>query len=59
MIINPTPELVKHYEETEKADAQKAEWAKLVHEQTVTKDGHHVELAANIGTPKDLEGVIE
>ncbi|MGE7760859.1 phosphoenolpyruvate--protein phosphotransferase [Peribacillus sp. NPDC097895] len=56
--INPTPELVKRYEEEQEAYAmQKAEWAKLVHEQTVTKDGHHVELAANIGTPKDLEGV--
>ncbi|MFB6802770.1 phosphoenolpyruvate--protein phosphotransferase [Peribacillus butanolivorans] len=56
--INPTPELVKRYEEAQDAYAlQKAEWAKLVHEQTVTQDGHHVELAANIGTPKDLEGV--
>ena len=56
--INPTPELVKRYEEEQEDYAlQKAEWAKLVHEQTVTKDGHHVELAANIGTPKDLEGV--
>ncbi|WP_285766425.1 phosphoenolpyruvate--protein phosphotransferase [Peribacillus sp. SI8-4] len=56
--INPTPELVKRYEEQQVAYAnQKAEWAKLVHEKTVTKDGHHVELAANIGTPKDLEGV--
>ncbi|CAH0202587.1 Phosphoenolpyruvate-protein phosphotransferase [Peribacillus sp. Bi96] len=56
--INPTPELVKRYEEEQVSYAmQKAEWAKLVHEQTVTKDGHHVELAANIGTPKDLEGV--
>ncbi|MGE7120339.1 phosphoenolpyruvate--protein phosphotransferase [Peribacillus sp. NPDC046944] len=56
--INPTPELVQQYEEMQKKYAlQKAEWAKLVHEQTVTKDGHQVELAANIGTPKDLEGV--
>ncbi|MGW8425777.1 phosphoenolpyruvate--protein phosphotransferase [Peribacillus simplex] len=56
--INPTPKLVKRYEEEQEAYAmQKAEWAKLVHEQTVTNDGHHVELAANIGTPKDLDGV--
>ncbi|MGE7602203.1 phosphoenolpyruvate--protein phosphotransferase [Peribacillus sp. NPDC097675] len=56
--INPTPELVKRYEEIQKNYAlQKAEWAKLVHEETVTKDGHQVELAANIGTPKDLQGV--
>ena len=25
----------------------------------LTKDGHHVELAANIGTPKDVKGVID
>lgn len=39
--------------------AQKAEWAKLVNEPTVSKDGHHVELAANIGTPDDVKGVLE
>ncbi|MFJ7747287.1 phosphoenolpyruvate--protein phosphotransferase [Peribacillus sp. NPDC097295] len=56
--INPTAELLKRYEEIQKNYAlQKAEWAKLVHEETVTKDGHQVELAANIGTPKDLQGV--
>ncbi|PLS16482.1 phosphoenolpyruvate--protein phosphotransferase [Bacillus sp. M6-12] len=57
--INPTPELVKEYEQKQVAyEAQKAEWAKLVNEKTVSADGHHVELAANIGTPKDLKGVI-
>jgi phosphotransferase system enzyme I (PtsI) len=30
----------------------------LVDEKTTTADGHHVELAANIGTPEDLERVI-
>jgi len=58
--INPTPELVKAYEQV-KADyeAQKAEWAKLVNEKTMTADGHEVELGANIGTPKDLKGALE
>lgn len=56
--INPTPEAVKEYqEEQQKYEEQKAEWAKLVHEKTVSADGHHVELAANIGTPKDLTSV--
>lgn len=36
---------------------QKAEWEKLKDAATVTADGKHIELAANIGTPKDLEGV--
>jgi phosphotransferase system enzyme I (PtsI) len=58
--INPTPEAVAEYEEEHrKFEEQKAEWAKLVNEKSVSADGHHVELAANIGTPKDLKGVIE
>lgn len=57
--INPTPEVIAEYEnEMQKYEEQKAEWAKLVNEKTVSADGHHVELAANIGTPKDLEGVV-
>ncbi|GKU82307.1 phosphoenolpyruvate--protein phosphotransferase [Niallia sp. NCCP-28] len=57
--INPTPEIVASYEKTAaQYEEQKAEWAKLVNEKTVSADGVHVELAANIGTPNDLEGVI-
>ncbi|AYA75223.1 phosphoenolpyruvate--protein phosphotransferase [Bacillus sp. Y1] len=57
--INPTAEEVERFKSEHAAfEAQKAEWAKLVNEQTVTSDGHHVELAANIGTPKDLKGVV-
>ncbi|AZU61342.1 phosphoenolpyruvate--protein phosphotransferase [Neobacillus mesonae] len=56
--INPTPELVEQYRQVhQEYENQKAEWAKLVNESTVSKDGHHVELAANIGTPNDLKGV--
>ncbi|MBO0962651.1 phosphoenolpyruvate--protein phosphotransferase [Neobacillus sp. MM2021_6] len=58
--INPTPELVAEYRKVhEDYEVQKAEWAKLVNEPTITNDGHRVELAANIGTPKDLKGVME
>ncbi|HJF32059.1 MAG TPA: phosphoenolpyruvate--protein phosphotransferase [Sporosarcina psychrophila] len=57
--INPTSEVIATYEnEQVKFEQQKAEWAKLVNEKTTTADKHHVELAANIGTPEDLEGVI-
>lgn len=57
--INPTPEVIEKYKsEHEAFESQKAEWAKLVNEKSYSADGHHVELAANIGTPKDLEGVI-
>ncbi|WP_413301627.1 phosphoenolpyruvate--protein phosphotransferase [Bacillus sp. 1P10SD] len=58
--INPTPELVEQYRKAhEEYEVQKAEWAKLVNEPTISADDHHVELAANIGTPKDLKGVKE
>ncbi|MEI5905940.1 phosphoenolpyruvate--protein phosphotransferase [Bacillus spongiae] len=56
--INPTNEIIQKYEEiNKKYEQQKLEWAKLVNEKTVSADGHHVELAANIGTPNDLDGV--
>ena len=59
VIINPSADQVSQYEEVAKAyEAQKAEWAKLKNEKTVSKDGQHVELAANIGTPNDVEGVL-
>ncbi|MEH7012985.1 phosphoenolpyruvate--protein phosphotransferase [Neobacillus niacini] len=58
--INPTPELVEEYRNIhQQYEAQKIEWAKLVNEKTVSADDHHVELAANIGTPNDLKGVME
>ncbi|CAM3761302.1 phosphoenolpyruvate--protein phosphotransferase [Mesobacillus thioparans] len=58
--FNPTPEVLEAYKKVqEDYEKQKAEWAKLVNEKSVTADGHHVELAANIGTPKDLKGVVE
>jgi phosphotransferase system enzyme I (PtsI) len=59
VIVNPTEEIIAQYKR-KKADfeAQKGEWAKLVNEKTMSADGHHVELAANIGTPNDVKGVI-
>jgi phosphoenolpyruvate-protein phosphotransferase (PTS system enzyme I) len=58
--INPTTELVEKYQKIHADyEIQKAEWAKLVNEKTLSADNHHVELAANIGTPKDLKGVHE
>jgi len=56
--INPTQEVIKQYRKVAADyELQKAEWAKLVNEQTISADGQHVELAANIGTPNDLKGV--
>ncbi|MGM0873375.1 MAG: phosphoenolpyruvate--protein phosphotransferase [Bacillota bacterium] len=60
VIIDPSSEVIAQFEEKKaKYEVQKAEWAKLVNEPTVSKDGQHVELAANIGTPEDVKGVLE
>ncbi|NUK28916.1 phosphoenolpyruvate--protein phosphotransferase [Parageobacillus sp. VR-IP] len=60
VVVNPTPDVLAHYEEKRaRYEAQREEWAKLVNEKTVTSDGYHVELAANIGTPDDVKGVLE
>ncbi|MDN6626738.1 MAG: phosphoenolpyruvate--protein phosphotransferase [Pisciglobus halotolerans] len=58
VIIHPEDSDIKEYQK--KADdfsLLKAEWDKLKDEETVTADGKHVDLAANIGAPKDLETV--
>ena len=59
VFLNPSEDVVAEYRaKAESFAAQQAEWEKLKDADTFTKDGHQVELAANIGTPKDLEGVI-
>ena len=58
VVIDPTEEQKTEFiQAAENFEKQKAEWDKLKNAQTVTADGKHFELAANIGTPKDLEGV--
>ncbi|WP_461213001.1 phosphoenolpyruvate--protein phosphotransferase [Lacticaseibacillus sp. GG6-2] len=58
--IDPTPEQVKASEQEASDYAkQKAEWATLKTAKTMTADGKHFTIAANIGTPKDLTGVVD
>lgn len=60
VIINPTDADIAEYDKKAQAFAdQKAEWEKLKNEKSVTKDGKTFTVAANIGTPKDLDGVID
>ncbi|MFD1673013.1 phosphoenolpyruvate--protein phosphotransferase [Agrilactobacillus yilanensis] len=60
IILDPTDAEIAEYQEKAKAfAAQKAEWNKLKNEATVTADGKHYTIAANIGTPKDLTGVLD
>lgn len=56
-IVKPSADEVREYEQKAKDfAAQKAEWEQLKNEKSVTADGKEVILAANIGTPQDVEG---
>ncbi|MEC0091705.1 phosphoenolpyruvate--protein phosphotransferase [Paenibacillus macquariensis] len=60
VLINPSEEVVAEYRIKQQAyDQQIAEWKKLRDLPTLTKDNVQVELAANIGTPADVEGVLD
>ena len=60
VLIGPSEDEVAEYAaKAEKFESLKAEWEKLKDEPTLTADGKQLELAGNIGTPRDLEGVLE
>lgn len=60
VLLNPTEEKVKVYEEKKrKYDKFKRLVKQMKGHDTISKDGIKVELAANIGTPKDMDNVIE
>lgn len=60
VIVNPAPEVLEEYKvKRDQYLRQIEEWKKLREVPTVSKDGVHVELAANIGTPNDVAGVLE
>jgi phosphotransferase system enzyme I (PtsI) len=59
VIINPTEEELATYKQKQADfEKQKEIWAQLKDEPTISKDGEHVELVANIGTPDDVVGVL-
>lgn len=58
VIIDPTEDELKGYQhKRESFFADREALKQLRDEPSKTKDGQHVELAANIGTPNDLPGV--
>ena len=60
VFINPTEDVIEKYKnEQQQLAAQKQQWALLKDEKTITIDGKQVELAANIGTPQDVAGVLD
>ncbi|MFD1350567.1 phosphoenolpyruvate--protein phosphotransferase [Oceanobacillus caeni] len=59
VIIQPSEEELTSYREKQNSfRKQQEEWAKLKDEPTFSKDGEQVELVANIGTPNDIDGVL-
>ncbi|WP_267920312.1 phosphoenolpyruvate--protein phosphotransferase [Macrococcoides caseolyticum] len=59
VIINPDETVIAAYKQKQAEFLEEKEILKqLVNDKTVSKEGTHVELAVNIGTPDDLEGVI-
>lgn len=57
VLINPSDELVQQLKDSQaKFLAEKAELAKLKELPATTTDGHRVEVCANIGTIKDMDG---
>ena len=59
VIVNPDAETVAKYEaKLEAYKAEKEALKVLLNAKSITLDGHEVELAGNIGSPKDVEGVL-
>ena len=60
IIINPDPQQIKDYTDLMKSYEQtRIKLKNLVNVSTTTKCGHHVELAANIGSDDDLQKVLD
>ncbi len=59
VILGPSDDEVKEYSAKRETFLKDREALKvLVDQKTVTVDGHEVDIAGNIGTPKDVEGVL-
>ncbi|MCC0706151.1 phosphoenolpyruvate--protein phosphotransferase [Clostridioides sp. ES-S-0190-01] len=60
VIVNPDEETISKYTELKaKYEEERKALQLLKGKQSVTLDGKHVELAGNIGTPNDIEGLIK
>ncbi len=59
VIINPDENTINEYKALkEKFEKEKKELESLKGQESKTLDGRHVELAGNIGTPNDVQGLI-
>ncbi len=59
VVINPSnKDIVEYKKKNTEHQQQKALWAKYIDKPSITTDNKVVELAANIGSPDDIESVI-
>ncbi len=59
VVINPSTDVVAEFEAKKVAFLEEKEALKVLKDApSVSTDGHHVELAGNIGTPNDVAGVV-
>ena len=60
LIVNPDEKTIEQYQEkAEKYQKEVAALKVLKDKETITTDGHKVEIVGNIGTPDDVAGVID
>ena len=60
LIVNPDEKTIEQYQEkAEKNQKEVAALKVLKDKETITTDGHKVEIVGNIGTPDDVAGVID
>ena len=59
VIVNPSEEEIRLYQEKREKFLQEKEALQVLKDKpTISVDGHQVELVANIGSPKDMDNVI-
>ena len=60
LVVDPSDELLKEYKEKREVYInEKMELRKLINEDAVTEDGHRGEIWGKIGSPNDVEAVLE
>ena len=60
IIVDPSQAQIDEYQaKADSFEKERAEWAKLVDAPSVSKDGQHFEIAANIGTPDDVVDAVK
>ncbi|MFC6206026.1 phosphoenolpyruvate--protein phosphotransferase [Levilactobacillus tongjiangensis] len=59
LVAPDAAEIAQYQEQAKRYAAERAEWRKLKDAASVSKDGKHFEVAANIGTPDDIDAVVD